>query len=104
MAGKRRRFTVEFKARLVRAALREDKALAELAGEHPEIVDRLAKMMAGFHADREKNLRPGRFPPPSAPPRCIACDCQRRLYSSMARFLSCLSHRHDTATAGSALS
>jgi uncharacterized protein YidB (DUF937 family) len=33
---------VEFKVRLVRAALREDKALAELAGEHPEIVDHLA--------------------------------------------------------------
>jgi len=47
MAGKRRRFTVEFKARLVRAALREDKALAELAGEHPEIVDRLRKGWPG---------------------------------------------------------
>ena len=38
MAGKRRRFTVEFKARVVRAALREDKTLAELAsqfGVHP---------------------------------------------------------------------
>ena len=30
MAGKRRRFTAEFKARVVRAALREDKTLAEL--------------------------------------------------------------------------
>jgi len=33
MAGKRRRFTAEFKARVVRAALREDKTLAELAGK-----------------------------------------------------------------------
>ena len=32
MAGKRRRFSAEFKARVVRAALREDKTLAELAG------------------------------------------------------------------------
>jgi putative transposase len=31
MAGKRRRFSAEFKARVVRAALREDKTLAELA-------------------------------------------------------------------------
>ncbi|NQU75197.1 MAG: hypothetical protein HQ546_02645 [Planctomycetes bacterium] len=30
MAGKRRRFTVQFKARLIRAALREDKMLTEL--------------------------------------------------------------------------
>ena len=38
MAGKRRRFTAEFKTRVVRAALREDKTLAELAsqfGVHP---------------------------------------------------------------------
>ena len=38
MAGKRRRFSAEFKARVVRAALREDKTLAELAGQfgvHP---------------------------------------------------------------------
>ena len=38
MAGKRRRFTAEFKARVVRAVLREDKTLAELAGQfgvHP---------------------------------------------------------------------
>jgi transposase len=38
MAGKRRRFTAQFKARVVRAALREDKTLAELAGQfgvHP---------------------------------------------------------------------
>jgi putative transposase len=38
MAGKRRRFTAEFKVRVVRAALREDKTLAELAsqfGVHP---------------------------------------------------------------------
>ena len=38
MAGTRRRFTAEFKVRVVRAALREDKTLAELAGEfgvHP---------------------------------------------------------------------
>ena len=38
MAGKRRRFTAEFKARVVRAALREDKTLAKLASQfdvHP---------------------------------------------------------------------
>ena len=38
MAGKRRRFTAEFKARVVRAALREDKTLAALASQfdvHP---------------------------------------------------------------------
>ena len=38
MAQKRRRFTAEFKARVVRAALREDKTLAQLASEfdvHP---------------------------------------------------------------------
>ena len=38
MAKKRRRFTGEFKARVVRSALREDKTLAELAsqfGVHP---------------------------------------------------------------------
>ncbi len=38
MTQKRRQFTAEFKARVVRAALREDKTLAELAGEfqvHP---------------------------------------------------------------------
>ena len=33
MAGKRRRFTAEFKARGVRGALREDKTLAALAGQ-----------------------------------------------------------------------
>jgi transposase len=38
MAKKRRRFTAEFKARVVRAALREDKTLAALASQfdvHP---------------------------------------------------------------------
>lgn len=38
MTQKRRRFTSEFKARVVRAALREDKTLAQLASEfdvHP---------------------------------------------------------------------
>lgn len=32
--GKRRRFTAEFKARVVRAALREDKTLSQLASEY----------------------------------------------------------------------
>lgn len=38
MTQNRRHFTAEFKARVVRAALREDKTLAQLAGEfdiHP---------------------------------------------------------------------
>jgi len=38
LAKKRRKFTAEFKARVVRAALREDKTLAELAAQfdvHP---------------------------------------------------------------------
>lgn len=38
MRRKRRRFTSEFKARVVRAAMREDKTLSELAGQfdvHP---------------------------------------------------------------------
>ena len=38
MIGKRRRFSVEFKIRVVRTALREDKTLAELASQfdvHP---------------------------------------------------------------------
>lgn len=38
MTRKRRRFTAQFKARVVRAALREDKTIAELAGQfdiHP---------------------------------------------------------------------
>ena len=34
MARKRRRFTAEFKARVVRAALREDKTIAELASQY----------------------------------------------------------------------
>jgi transposase len=34
MTQKRRRFTAEFKARVVRAALREDKTLAQLASEY----------------------------------------------------------------------
>ena len=29
-----------------------------VAGEHPEIVERLAKRMADFRAETEKNLRP----------------------------------------------
>ena len=29
-----------------------------LADKHPEIVERLAKRMADFHAEKEKNLRP----------------------------------------------
>ena len=29
-----------------------------VAGEHPEIVERLAKRMADFHAEKEKHLRP----------------------------------------------
>ncbi len=33
MAQKRRQFSAEFKARVVRAALREDKTLAQLASE-----------------------------------------------------------------------
>ncbi len=33
MVRKRRRFSAEFKARVVRAAMREDKTLSELAGE-----------------------------------------------------------------------
>lgn len=41
MAGKRRRFSPEFKSRVARAALREDKTIAELAsqfGVHPNQV------------------------------------------------------------------
>ncbi len=41
MRGKRRQFSAEFKARVVRAALREDKTIAELAAEfeiHPNLV------------------------------------------------------------------
>ena len=41
MRGKRRQFSGEFKARVVRAALREDKTIAQLATEfeiHPNLV------------------------------------------------------------------
>jgi hypothetical protein len=32
--------------------------LVARAAKHPEIVERLAKRMADFHAEKEKNLRP----------------------------------------------
>ena len=51
MAGKRRRFSAEFKARVVRAALREDKTLAELAGR---------LYYRGTHED-EKTLEEGLY-------------------------------------------
>ncbi len=74
MAGKRRRFTAEFKARVVRAALREDKTLAELAGQFgvhgnqitewkrqvleamPEVFGRRKEADAKAAADQESRL------------------------------------------------
>lgn len=48
MTRKRRRFSAEFKARVVRAALREDKTLNELAGEfgvHPNQITKWKKQV-----------------------------------------------------------
>ena len=72
MAGKRRRFLAEFKARVVRAALREDKTLTELASQfkvHPSQITQwkrqvLEAMPEAFGRQRKpvKKLLPNSLP------------------------------------------
>ena len=69
MTQKRRRFTAEFKARVVRAALREDKTLAQLAQEyqvHPnqitewkrQLLERAAEVFDAGARPEPVNLAP----------------------------------------------
>jgi transposase len=65
MSEKRRQFSAEFKARVARAALREDKTIAELAstfGIHPNLVlnwkkQALDQLPEAFSRDRPKEAR-----------------------------------------------
>jgi len=67
VAKKRRRFTAEFKARVVRAALREDKTQAELAGQfgvHPNQITEWKRQVLEAMPELFRRPRDGRKPPP----------------------------------------
>jgi len=83
MAGKRRRFTAEFKARVVRAAFREDKTLAALAGEfevHPNQITEWTRQVLEAMPDLF-GLAAGGRPMPSRPRR-MRRGCTSRSASS----------------------